>query len=125
MKDLRTIPYLQGIYYILTGIWRLINIESFIRVTGAKTDIWLVQTVGLLLLPYGLLCFYIANNAQKNLIIAMALALCSVCLAGINVYYYLRNDISWVYSVDIVIEMIFLVYWILYIYKGEVSESQE
>ncbi|HFK5529368.1 TPA: hypothetical protein ACGZ99_003449 [Elizabethkingia anophelis] len=125
MKDFRIIPYIQGVYYILTGIWPLINIESFIRVTGPKTDIWLVQTVGLLLLPYGLLCFYMANNTKKYPVIAIALALCSLSLAGINVYYYMKHAINWVYSIDFIIEMIFLVYWILYISRGEVSENPE
>ncbi|OPB92571.1 hypothetical protein BB020_08185 [Elizabethkingia occulta] len=125
MRNFRTIPYLQGVYYLLTGIWPFLSLESFIRITGPKTDIWLVQTVALLLIPYGLLCFYIANNTKKFPVIAMALALCCMSLAGINLYYYLRNSIKWVYSVDFVIEIIFLVYWLFYIAKRKVSEHSK
>ena len=31
-----------------TGIWPLLDIESFQDVTGSKTDLWLVRTVGVL-----------------------------------------------------------------------------
>jgi hypothetical protein len=38
----------QGVYYLLTGVWPLPSIGSFQRVTGPKTDLWLVRTVGVL-----------------------------------------------------------------------------
>lgn len=44
----------QGVYYFLTGIWPLIDISSFVRVTGPKTDVWLVHTVGLFIAVIGL-----------------------------------------------------------------------
>ena len=34
--------------YLATGLWPLFNIESFQQVTGPKTDLWLVRTVGVL-----------------------------------------------------------------------------
>jgi hypothetical protein len=43
----------QGAYYLLTGVWPLVSIGSFQRVTGPKTDLWLVKTVGLLISVIG------------------------------------------------------------------------
>jgi len=37
--------YLQGLYWLVTGLWGLIDVHSFMKVTGPKTDIWLVKTV--------------------------------------------------------------------------------
>src|SRR4051794_17610666 len=47
--------WLQGLYYLVTGVWPLVSIETFQTVTGWKTDHlvtgresdhWLVMTVG-------------------------------------------------------------------------------
>src|SRR5438874_11329800 len=46
-------PVAQGIYYLLTGLWPLLAISSFQRVTGPKHDLWLVQTVGVLIAVIG------------------------------------------------------------------------
>ncbi|WP_255474082.1 hypothetical protein [Pontibacter qinzhouensis] len=44
---------LQGSYWAITGIWPLVHMPSFIWVSGPKTDLWLVRTVGLLLTVIG------------------------------------------------------------------------
>ena len=50
--------WVQGIYYLVTGVWPLVSIETFQMVTGPKTDHmvtgreadhWLVMTVGVLI----------------------------------------------------------------------------
>jgi hypothetical protein len=38
----------QGWFYVLTGLWAIVDIGSFQAVTGPKTDLWLVKTVGVL-----------------------------------------------------------------------------
>ncbi len=43
----------QGLYYGATGLWPLVSRRSFEAVTGRKEDWWLVETLGLLLLPVG------------------------------------------------------------------------
>ncbi len=45
---LKRVIFTQGAYYLLTGVWPLINMDSFERITGVKTDKWLVKTVGVL-----------------------------------------------------------------------------
>lgn len=47
------VAYVQGIYFLATGIWSLVHIASFQKVTGPKTDLWLVKTVGLLVIAIG------------------------------------------------------------------------
>ena len=43
----------QGIYYSVSGAWALVHIESFMRVTGPKHDVWLVKSVGGMLVASG------------------------------------------------------------------------
>ena len=54
----------QGVYYILTGLWPLVSMQSFELVTGPKTDDWLVQTVGLLLAVIGMTLLARARRAR-------------------------------------------------------------
>ena len=43
----------QGVVYLATGLWPLISIRTFERVTGPKVDRWLVKTVGVLVTVIG------------------------------------------------------------------------
>jgi len=115
MKRKHITPFLQGLYFIITGIWPLVHIESFQYITGYKTDIWLVKTVGILILPYSVLCFYTIGNTKRNTAIAIVNFMCCLGLAGVDLYYYLKGIISWVYLIDFALEMIFSIYWIFYL----------
>jgi hypothetical protein len=46
--DRSTITRIQGVYYLLTGLWPLVHFASFEALSGRKRDRWLVRTVGLL-----------------------------------------------------------------------------
>ncbi len=48
---------LQGIYYVATGLWPILNMRSFEMVTGPKRDKWLVKTVGALITAIGIYAF--------------------------------------------------------------------
>jgi hypothetical protein len=43
----------QGFFYLATGLWPFISASSFQKVTGPKTDFWLVKTVGVLVSVIG------------------------------------------------------------------------
>lgn len=115
MEKKHILPFLQGLYFIITGIWPLVHIESFLYITGYKTDIWLVKTVGILILPYSVLCFYTIGNTKRNTAIATVNIICCLGLAWVDLYYYLKGIISWVYLIDFALEMIFSAYWIFYL----------
>ena len=44
----------QGAYYVASGLWGVVDRQGFEKVTGRKTDYWLVRTVGLLAAAIGL-----------------------------------------------------------------------
>jgi hypothetical protein len=106
--------YAHAIYIFITALWPLVHIESFIAVTGPKTDIWLVKTVGSLLIPISLtMVIHLKTNSGTGplIVLGVTTAIAFIC---IDLYYALNNTISDIYLADAAIELFFLIGWILY-----------
>ncbi|RQP14634.1 MAG: hypothetical protein EAS48_01130 [Chryseobacterium sp.] len=115
----RIAPLLQAFYYLVTAVWPFVHLQSFLYVTGPKTDIWLVKTVSLLLVPYAVLLIDAALlSCQVRRIFSLAMSICCASLAGIDLYYYLSGTISAVYLADFGAEIIFMLYWLVRLYKS-------
>lgn len=98
----------QAIYYILTGLWPLVDIHSFMKVTGPKTDVWLVKMVGLLTVAIAITLFssYKKNNDTLSVLsITAALAYMSI-----DIYYYLNGTINFVYLGDALVEALIIIF---------------
>lgn len=109
----RTMPLLQAIYVSITAIWPLVHIESFMRVTGYKTDVWLVKTVSVLLFPLMiLLCGAAIKSKSIPLTHAASVISATAGLIIVELIYYFRGTIAQVYFWDAIIETIFLLWWI-------------
>lgn len=91
----KTLAWVQGLYTLLTAVWALLDIQSFMEITGPKTDIWLVKTVAVLLLPIGL-CFLsgIYMKAERFIIVLIGIT-SSAGLACIDFYYTSTGTIKW------------------------------
>ena len=119
MKKVRSlswiIPYLFSIYYLITGLWPLIHIHSFIYVSGPKTDIWLVKTVGLMITIVGLVIL-VASIRRKIPAELSWLAICfSAGLAFIDIFYVLKEEISPIYLLDAFAEILFIISWFIFL----------
>jgi hypothetical protein len=102
---LRKLALIQGLFYLATGIWPLLDIVSFQMVTGPKTDLWLVRTVGVLVSVVGgvLLLSYRSRRVSDELIV-LAMG-CALGLAAIDLVYALCGRISAVYLADAAAEI--------------------
>src|SRR5215203_2713623 len=100
MKSLKWIILAQGTYTLITAIWPLIHIESFMEVTGYKTDIWLVKMVGALLLPVvaSLFMYLVIPSDPRPAIVLGCFS--TVSFIVIDFYYSLTDVISDIYMVD-------------------------
>ena len=108
----RSLIWVQGVYTLLTALWGLIDIVSFMAVTGPKTDIWLVKTVSVLLVAIAvvLLSFlWVQSDPLPAILLGL---LTSAGLAAIDFYYTGREVISWVYVLDGIGESLFALVWI-------------
>lgn len=90
----------QGFYYIVTGIWALVGIRSFQAVTGPKTDLWLVKTVGALVAAIGATFWVSAARRRPPAETAVLAVGSGVALAAIDIAYVRRGRISRVYLLD-------------------------
>jgi hypothetical protein len=106
-----TVALVQGIYFLITGIWPLISMKTFLLVTGHKTDLWLVKTVGVILAVIGaVLLFAWATGAINPPIIALAMG-AGLGLAVIEVVYVSKKVISVIYLGDAVVEILLAIWW--------------
>lgn len=108
----------QGIYTLVTALWGLLDIDSFMSVTGPKTDIWLVKTVSVLLVAIALSLLSGLIDGPYKLPIAILGISTSIAMAFIDFNYTITDTISKVYAVDGIIEILFMVGWIFCIYRN-------
>jgi hypothetical protein len=109
--DVTVLATLQGLYYVVSGLWAIVHIESFQKVTGPKTDLWLVKTVGLLLAVIGaglLLAAYRQQFDPALILIAMGSA---AALLTIELVYVAKRTISRIYLLDAAIEAVLIAWW--------------
>ena len=103
---------LQGLYFLLTAVWPLVHISSFMYVTGPKTDIWLVKTVSVLILAIslGILRAAFRELLQPDVVlIAISSAMGLIC---IDVYYSLTDVIADIYLYDALAEAGLILAWV-------------
>lgn len=99
----------QGLYYVLTGLWPVVHMRSFLAMSGPKTDLWLVKTVGLLIAVIGgALIAARGDPGAPRLILAAGAAF---ALAAIDIVYAVKGVISRVYLLDALVEGAFLFAW--------------
>ena len=111
----RFIAYLsiaQSLYYAITSLWSLLSVGTFQRITGPKTDVWLVKTVGVLVGAIGLALGVAGLRREKTPEIGLLGAASAAGLAGIDAYYAGRRRISAVYLLDAVAEVVLLALWL-------------
>jgi hypothetical protein len=117
MKLVRFWGWSHAIYIFITAVWPIIDIESFMMVTGPKTDIWLVKTVGALLIPVSITMMVnlvAVNNKWPLITLAAGTAIAFIC---VDCYYALNDVISDIYLADAAVEFIFLIGWMIYAIK--------
>jgi hypothetical protein len=114
--------WLQGPYYLLTGIWPLVSIRTFQLVTGPKTDHlptgreadhWLVVTVGLLVTAIAVTLLMAAWRRAASLEIAVLAIGSAMGLTAIDVIYVTRHVIDPIYLVDAAIEVPLIIGWLV------------
>jgi hypothetical protein len=95
----------QGLFYVATGLWPLVDIDSFQRVTGPKTDLWLVKTVGVLVTVIGGTLLASAFRGSRAPEVALLGAGSALALAGIDTVYATKGRISPIYLADAAVEV--------------------
>jgi hypothetical protein len=108
----------HSIFYILTGVWPLVHINSFIWVTGPKYDLWLVKTVGVIILVVGVVILLAGKNKRITWEIMLLATGCAAALTIIDIYYVAVNRIWPVYLADALAEIGLTVFWVIFWVKA-------
>ena len=106
---MRIIVILQAVYYLITGLWPVIDIDTFQDVTGPKTDDWLVKMVGLLAAAIGATLLFGAMRRELPREMIVLAVLSAASFIAIDVVYTTSGTISKIYLVDAAIEAFFVV----------------
>jgi hypothetical protein len=97
---------IQAGYYFASGLFPLVSMSAFERITGPKVDKWLVQMVGALAASIGLsLAVGSRRKAVDESIVLLSIA-SALSFAGIDVVHTARRRISPIYLSDAVIEAV-------------------
>jgi hypothetical protein len=107
------VALVQGAFYVATGIWALVDLDSFMAVTGPKTDHWLVKTVGVLVTVIGAVLLLAWRTRRLTREIVLLAAGSALALAAIDVTYVSNGTISPIYLLDAVAEVGLAGAWLL------------
>ena len=100
----------QGWYYVVSGLWPILHVTSFEQLTGPKTDIWLVKTVGVLVTVIGATLLLAARHHIGRTTVFLAVG-SALGLAGIDLAYALGRTISPIYLLDAAAELALVGLW--------------
>lgn len=116
-KRFKILLWVQGLYTLITALWGLLHIESFMAVTGSKTDVWLVKTVSVLLVAIAVSLLAFIKEKEQTLPAILLGGLTALGMAGIDIYYHFRDVIRWVYLLDAAAEGLFLAGWLAFLFR--------
>lgn len=124
-KVYRWLLWIQGSYTLINALWAIVDIDSFMKVTGPKTDIWLVKTVSVVLAAIGITLLAHASVKEVNKLPAAILGMTTSLGLSIIDFYYSGNEvISMVYAIDGAVEVLFFVVWIYIVATLQNKEPQ-
>jgi len=105
-KRLGNVFLIQGVYFVVTGIWPLLNMASFIMATGPKQDTWLVEMVGLLSAAVGL-TFIVSSLRRQPLPLLLGYTV-SASFLLMDIIYVANGQIDRIYLLDAAIQAAFI-----------------
>src|SRR3954463_16307497 len=125
--------WIQGSYFLVTGIWPLVSIRTFQMVTGPKTDHlptgresdhWLVMTAGVLITAIALSLLTAAwrrGDSAEATVLALGSSFGLTCIDPIFVS---RGVIAPIYLLDAAIQVVLILSWTLAL-AGVLQRSRE
>ena len=115
----------QGSFYCFTGIWPLMHMPSFLRVTGPKNEVWLVVAVGFLVLSIGAALVCSALQARRERSIDLLALFAALGLGAVDVRYATRQVIQDIYLLDAAVEGALVLTWFWVFWRSVTNTHPE
>jgi hypothetical protein len=111
----------QGAFFLATGLWPLLHLESFELVTGPKREDWLVKGMGTVLTVVGAALLGGAVRRRVTPELCLLANGVGLGLGALDIFYTARGTIRRVYRLDAVIEAGFAMAWAASRTKGRAT----
>ena len=108
---LNSVAFVQGVYFMFTGGWPLVSVDTFVEATGPKTDIWLVKAVGVAVAAMGAALLVAGMRSDFTPAIILLGVGSALGLACIDIFYVMKRVIAPVYLGDAVIQTVLISWW--------------
>jgi hypothetical protein len=103
----------HGFFYVVTGIWPVLSIDTFQAVTGGKRDLWLVKSTGLMIASIGSALMIAGYRGEISPEMRMLAVTSSLSLAGIDLVYVSKRVLGPIYLGDAAGELTLAAAWLL------------
>jgi hypothetical protein len=105
----------QAIYFLITGVWPIVHLRSFMAVTGPKVDYWLVKTVGAIVTVIGIVIGIAAmrEGGRFEIELVVLAAGSAAALGAVDVIYVAKRVIARIYLADALVEAILVAAWVI------------
>lgn len=108
---------LQGLYYVLGGLWPFVWMRSFLNVTGPKTDVFLVQTVAALVVVIGIVLIVASVRSVLTFELGLLMIGSAIALGMIDTVYVLKGVLPPIYLFDAVEEGAMLLLGLAFLHR--------
>ena len=110
---LRRVAAVQGAYWLVSGLWPIAHLTSFMAVTGRKREGWLVKTTGALIAVIGGTLLAAARSGRVTPEIRQLGVGSAAALAAVEVVYTAKRRIAPIYLADATLELALGTAWLL------------
>lgn len=107
----RRLALIQGIYFTITGFWPVLHMPSFELITGPKQEHWLVKSVGALIGVIGVGLIAAERRGEVTPSTALIATSSAAALTTVDVVYYTRGVLGWIYLADAALESGLIAAW--------------
>lgn len=117
----------HSFFYVVTGVWPLVHMPSFLAVTGPESKperaLWLVQTVASLIVAVGAVVGVAALRRRFTLETVLTATGVALALAAVDVILVSKGHISAIYLWDAAAESLLVAMW-LWAWRRERGEFE-
>ncbi len=111
---------LQGVFYTFTGLWGIVDLNSFVAFSRNPADPFKTQANAVLFFFLGLFFLVEIKNTQPRSNVVFLAAAIAAGLAAVDLVYLLQGGTSYMFWFDFLVESIFAGFLLgNYDYKAE------
>lgn len=76
---------LQGVFYVVTGLWPFVDLQSFVAVAGPKPDVFQLHVTAALIVVIGIVLLRGARRIEAGIVWLAVLS--AMAFAGLDIAY--------------------------------------